>query len=137
MEIGGERVEVISGAGPARGAEAAPVVGDHPVPGGEQGCLLLFPRVPVLRVAVDQHDRGTGPVIFLVDPDGGCILPPDGDKRHRGPRRLCSQGDSWPSQGWFESLRARRRFPSSIPSSARQVSSSLVKALSYGGCSSL
>ena len=31
MKVGGERVEVISGAGPAGGAEAPPVVGDHPV----------------------------------------------------------------------------------------------------------
>src|SRR5271169_5900535 len=34
MKVGGERVEVVSGAGPAGGAEAAPVVGDDPVPGG-------------------------------------------------------------------------------------------------------
>jgi hypothetical protein len=71
IKVAGQRVEVVSGAGPARGAAAAPVVGDHPVPGGEQGCLLLFPRVPVLRVAVHHHDRRTGPVIFVVDPDGG------------------------------------------------------------------
>jgi hypothetical protein len=71
MKIGGERVEVITGARPARGTEASPVVGDHPVPGGEQGRLLLFPRVPVQRVAVDQHDGRTGPVILVVDPDGG------------------------------------------------------------------
>ena len=87
MKIGGERAEVIAGAGPAGGAGAAPVVGDHPVPGGEQGCLLLFPRVPVQRVPVHQHDRRTGPVILVVDPDGGRILPPDSDKRHRDPHR--------------------------------------------------
>jgi hypothetical protein len=71
MKIGGQRAEVISDAGPARGAEAAPVVGDYPVPGGQQGGLLLFPRVPVLRVAVHQHDGRTRPVILVVDPDGG------------------------------------------------------------------
>src|SRR6266853_1956051 len=87
VKIAGQRVEVIAGARPARGAEAPPVVGDHPVPGGQQGCLLLFPRVPVQRVAVYQHDRRTGPVILVVDPDSGGILPPDGDKRHRDPHR--------------------------------------------------
>jgi hypothetical protein len=39
MEIGGEGAEVISGAGPARGAGAAPVVADHPVPGGAASCF--------------------------------------------------------------------------------------------------
>src|ERR1700731_3045585 len=92
MKIGGQRVEVISGAGPARGAEAPPVVGDHPVPGGQQGGLLLFPRVPVQRVPVHQHDRSTGPVILVVDPDRGRILPPDSDKRHRDPRRSVLAG---------------------------------------------
>src|SRR5271169_5119577 len=88
MKVGGEGVEVISGAGPARSAGAAPVVGDHPVPGGEQGGLLLFPGVPVQRVPVDQHDGRTGPVILVVDPDSGGVLPPDSDKWHRGPHRL-------------------------------------------------
>jgi hypothetical protein len=71
VKVGGQGVEVVSGAGPAGGAEAAAVVGDHPVAGGEQGGFLFFPRVPVQRVPVDQHDRGTGPVVFVVDPDSG------------------------------------------------------------------
>jgi len=92
MEVGGEGVEVISGAGPAGGAGAPPVVGDDPVPGSQQGCLLFFPGVPVQRVAVHQHEGRTGPVIFVVDPDGGGILPSDSDKRHRGPHPFVLAG---------------------------------------------
>jgi hypothetical protein len=88
MKIARERVEVIADAGPAGRAEAAPVVGDDPVPGRQQGRLLPLPRVPVQPVAVHQHNRGTGPVILVVDPDSGAILPPDSDIGHRDPHRF-------------------------------------------------
>src|ERR1700729_1824248 len=58
------------------------------MPGGQQGRLLLFPRVPVQPVAVHQHNRRTGPVILVVDPDSGAILPPDSDIGHRDPHRF-------------------------------------------------
>src|ERR1700735_4883068 len=96
MKIGGQGVEVVSGAGPAGGAEAAAVVGDHPVSGGEQGGFLFFPRVPVQRVPVDQDDRGTGPVIFVVDPDSGCVLPSDSHVRHAVLAVRARSDHAWP-----------------------------------------
>jgi len=91
VKIAGQCVEVISDAWPARRAEAPPVITDHPVPGGQQGGLLLFSRVPVQRVAVHQYDGRTGPVILVVDPDSGRVLPPDSDKRHAILIVPCSQ----------------------------------------------
>src|SRR5690349_4161247 len=36
---------------------------------------------------MDQHDGRTGPVVLVVDPDSGRILPPNSDKWHRDPHR--------------------------------------------------
>ena len=46
VKIAGQRVEVVSDAGPAGRAEAAPVVGDDPVTGGQQRCLCFSHECP-------------------------------------------------------------------------------------------
>ena len=74
VEVGGERVVVVPGRRLAGLAEPAPVVGDDPVPGGEQCPLLTFPGVPVQRVPVDQDDRLTLAVVLVVDLDVGVVL---------------------------------------------------------------
>jgi len=56
-------VVVVTDRGLAGLPEAAAVICDDPVPGREQDALLLLPRMPVERVAVDQHDRLPGSVV--------------------------------------------------------------------------
>ena len=69
VQVGGEGVVVIAGGRLAGLAEPAPVVGDDPVPGLEQGRDLLVPGAAAERVAVDQHDRLAGAMILVVDLD--------------------------------------------------------------------
>src|SRR5229473_2576893 len=83
VQVGGEGVVVIADRGLAGLAEAAAVVGDDPVPSLEEDAFLLFPRVPVERVAVNEHDRLPGAVVLVVDLDVVAVLPADGDLRHR------------------------------------------------------
>jgi hypothetical protein len=64
VEIVGEGVVVVAGGGLAGAAEAAPVVGDDPVPDIQQRAFLLLPGVAVERVAVDGDDRPAGAVVF-------------------------------------------------------------------------
>jgi len=85
VQVGGKRVVVIAGAGPAGGAAAAPVIGDDAVPGTEQGRLLLLPGAPVGQVAVDQDDGRARPVVLVMDPDVSGVLPADRDIRHHEP----------------------------------------------------
>jgi hypothetical protein len=68
-EVGGEGVVVIAGGRLAGLAEPAPVVGDDPVPGLEQGRDLLVPGPAAERVPVDQHHRLAGAVILVMDLD--------------------------------------------------------------------
>ena len=68
MQVGGEGVVVIPAGRLAGLAEPAPVIGDDPVPGGQQGRDLLVPGPAAERVAVDQHDGLAGAVIFVVVP---------------------------------------------------------------------
>jgi hypothetical protein len=82
VEVGGERVVVVPGGGPAGPAETAPVVGDDPVPGLEQDPVLPFPGVPVELVPVDQHDRLALAVVLVVEVDVGAVLATNGDVRH-------------------------------------------------------
>jgi len=74
-EVGGERVVVVADAGPAGGAEAAPVVGDDPVPGGQQRGFLLLPGAPIEQVPVHQHHGRALPVVLVVDRNGSGVLP--------------------------------------------------------------
>src|SRR5262249_29621037 len=82
-QVGGEGVVVVTDGRLARLAEAAPVVADHPVAGGEKVGLLFLPRVPFQRVAVDEDDRLAGTVVVVVELDVGAVLGSDGDVRHR------------------------------------------------------
>jgi AAA ATPase domain len=82
IEVGGEGVVVIPGCRLAGLAEPAPVVGDDPVPGRQQGRDLLVPGAAAERVAVDQHDRLAGAMILVVDLDGGVVFLADGDCGH-------------------------------------------------------
>src|SRR5712691_4634834 len=78
------RIACIRGA-PDRAAQPEPgaaVVGDDPVPSLEEDAFLLFPRVPVERVAVNEHDRLPGAVVLVVDLDVVAVLPADGDLCH-------------------------------------------------------
>src|SRR5690606_22887468 len=76
------RVVVVAGGRLAGVAESSAVIGDDPVAGLEEGRRLLLPRTAVERVAVDEHDRLAGSVIFVVQLDGGAVLGSDGDGRH-------------------------------------------------------
>ena len=69
IEVGGEGVVVIPGCRLAGLAEPAPVVGDDPVPGLEQGRDLLVPGAAAERIAVDQHHRLAGAMILVMDLD--------------------------------------------------------------------
>src|SRR5712691_10359602 len=91
MEVGGEGVVVIPRCRAAGLAEAAPVVGDDPVPGVQQDRDLLVPGAAAERVAVDQHDGLAGAVILVVDLDVGAVLLADGD---------CGHGASFCWRGW-------------------------------------
>jgi hypothetical protein len=82
VQVGGEGVVVIADGGLAGLPEAAAVVGDDPVPGLQKDAFLLFPGVPVERVAVDQHDRLPGAVVLVVDLDVFAVLPADGHLCH-------------------------------------------------------
>ena len=68
-EVGGEGVVVIPGDRLAGLAEPAPVVGDDPVAGLEQGRDLLVPGAAAERVAVDQHHRLADAMILVIDLD--------------------------------------------------------------------
>jgi hypothetical protein len=85
VQVGGEPVVVIAAAGPAGGPAATPVIGDDAVPDGEQLCFLLLPGPPVGQVTVDQDDGRARPVVLVVDPDVGGVLPADRDVRHHEP----------------------------------------------------
>ena len=105
VEVGGEGVEVVAHGGPARPPEAAPVVVDHSVAGGEQGVQLRFPRSAVERPAVDQHDRSPAPLVLVVEVDRGAVLLAHGDRAH--PELLCSvasPGPSWGREGLVPSI---------------------------------
>jgi hypothetical protein len=69
VQVGGEGVVVVPGGGLAGLAEPAPVVGDHPVAGIQQGWDLLVPGAAAERVPVDQHHRPAGAVIVVIDLD--------------------------------------------------------------------
>ena len=104
LEVGGEGVVVVTGGRLARLAEAAPVVGDDPLAGGEQLRLLFLPGVAFERVAVDEDDRLAGPVVLVVKVDVGAVLFPDGDERHGvSPVRAGLRRLAW--------RQVRRRYP--------------------------
>jgi hypothetical protein len=84
VEVGGEGVVVVPRRRSGRPAEAAAVVGDYPVAGGQQARQLLLPGSAVERVAVDQYDRPAGAVILVVELDVGGVLLADPDERHGG-----------------------------------------------------
>jgi len=68
-QVGGEGVVVIAGDRLAGLAEPAPVIGDDPVAGLEQGGDLLVPGTAAERIAVDQHHRLASAVILVMDLD--------------------------------------------------------------------
>jgi hypothetical protein len=70
VEVAGEGVVVVAGAGLAGGAEAVLVANDDPVAGCEQGRFLPLPGVAVEQVVVDQDDRRTRSVVFVGDSIG-------------------------------------------------------------------
>ena len=84
VQIGGEGVVVVAGSDLGRLAEAAAVVGDDAVALGEELPGLALPAVSAERVAVDQDDGLAGPLVFVVELDGGRVLGADGDVAHGG-----------------------------------------------------
>jgi hypothetical protein len=82
VEVGGERVVVVARGRPAGVAEAAAVIGDDAVSGGQQVTFLPLPGPSIQRVTMDQDDGLPDSVILVVDVDAGAVLAPDGDERH-------------------------------------------------------
>src|SRR5204862_3348281 len=78
----GEGVVVISGCRLAGLAKAAPVVGDHPVTMLQQHWDLLMPGTATEWVAMDQDDRPSRAVVFVVQVDRARVLLADLDVRH-------------------------------------------------------
>jgi hypothetical protein len=65
-QAGREGVVVVTQCGLAGVAEPAPIVGDHPVAGFQQHRDLFVPGAAAEGVAVDQHHRWPGAVVFVV-----------------------------------------------------------------------
>ncbi|MGX1120470.1 hypothetical protein RKD37_005833 [Streptomyces ambofaciens] len=82
IQVGGEGVVVVAGADLRRAAEAAAVVGDDAVAGGEQLARLALPAVAVERVAVDEDDGLTRALVLVVELDRRAVLVPDGYVSH-------------------------------------------------------
>ena len=82
VQVGGKGVVVVPGDRLAGIAEPAPVIRDHPVPGRQQVAFLPLPGPAVQRVAVNQHDRLTRSVVFVVDVDAGAVLAADRNEGH-------------------------------------------------------
>src|SRR5207248_4533612 len=80
--IGGEGVVVVAYGRLARATKPAPVVADDAMAAREQLALLTLPRVPVQRVAVDQHQRPAAPVILVMDLDRSVVLGSNSDAGH-------------------------------------------------------
>jgi hypothetical protein len=85
VQVRGERVVVITGADLRRLPETATVVSDDPVPGREELARLTLPAVPVQRVAVDEDDRLTRPLVLVIQLDRRAVLIPNGDESHDFP----------------------------------------------------
>ena len=82
VEVGGEGVVVVSRADLRRVPEPAAVVGDDPIPLGEELARLALPAVAVQRVSVDEDDRLPRAVVLVVELDRGAVLVSDGDESH-------------------------------------------------------
>src|SRR4029077_6937695 len=82
LQVRGERVVVVAGRWPARVAEAAAVVGDDTMAGVEQHGELFVPGTAAQRVAVNQDDRLSRPVVLVMQLDVARVLLSDLDVRH-------------------------------------------------------
>src|SRR2546422_498556 len=82
VQIGREGVVVVADGRLARATKPSPVVADHAMAAREQLAFLTLPRVPVQRVAVDQHHRLAAAVIFVVDLDRSVVLGSNSDAGH-------------------------------------------------------
>lgn len=69
VQINGERVVVVTVPGRGRGAESAPVVGDHPVAVVDQCGHLLLPGAAGQRPTVDEDHRLSGAAVLVVKLD--------------------------------------------------------------------
>jgi hypothetical protein len=87
VQVGGERVVVVALGDLARIAEAAPVVSDDAISGGDELSGLQLPAVAVERIAVDQHHRLPLPLVLVVELDIGAVLRSHRDVSH-GPNSL-------------------------------------------------
>ena len=66
VQILRESVVVIAACGLAGFSKAAAVVGDYAMPGTKKRGNLFFPRRAAQRISVNQDNRLTGAVIFIV-----------------------------------------------------------------------
>ena len=82
VQVGRERVVVVTHRWLARATEPAAVIADTAITGGKQLALLALPRVAVERVAVDQHDRLAAAVVLVVNLDRSVVLGSNSDARH-------------------------------------------------------
>jgi len=83
VQVGGEGVVVVSRARPAGVAEAAAIVGDDSVATRDKRSFLTFPGASVEGEPMDQHDRASRAVIFVIDIDRRRVLFAYRDVWHR------------------------------------------------------
>src|SRR6516164_4331808 len=69
MQVFRKRVVVVARGRLARFPEPTPVVCDHAIPCLKQHWYLFLPRRTAEWIAMDQHDRLSGPMVFVVKMD--------------------------------------------------------------------
>lgn len=63
-------------------AETPPVIGDDSVAAGKKRPRLLFPGGAIRRIAMDEHDRLSRSVVFVVELDVCAVFLSNGNKSH-------------------------------------------------------
>src|SRR5215469_557487 len=74
MQVLRKSVVVVSRRGLTGLPKSAPVVGDHAIARVEKRGDLFFPRRAAEGISVNQHDRLSGTVIFVIEMDGSGVL---------------------------------------------------------------
>jgi hypothetical protein len=82
LQIGRERVVVITARGLAGLAEPPAVIADAAISVLEQHPLLALPGVAVERISVDQDDRLAGAMVVVVDLNVSTVFASDLYERH-------------------------------------------------------
>jgi hypothetical protein len=83
MQVLGEGIVVVTGSWLAGPSKSAAIIGNNTVAGVEKDWDLLLPGRAAKWVSVDQDDRLTGAVVFIMKMDGTGVLFPDINIWHR------------------------------------------------------